>query len=186
MASHQEQQGSALTSWLLDEMTYRLQLDRWGMLEGQAMQAIEIVERRGDGKWYTTRRSLDAAEYEAIRGWVMTNTSGRYRIRMVSPDAPLLSGSTNWQTQTQGETRGMQVLTEDKARLQGEQLAGALCKLFVLNSGVDAGAVYALARSLAAIGGMYDDADIRDAFYNGFLLGWQGGPRQITPPSNQQ
>lgn len=152
----------------------------------------EIVQRRADGLWYSVRRFGEVSEFAGMARWLEEH-SRDHLVRWVDPAQPFISASYYWAEQTKplssfGKVRKMpEMMTEDKARGQGAQLAQALCALFQPNPSANSGQVYALARTMANLSDKFrDDIDIYEAFTSGFLAGWQVQSARIVAPGNDQ
>lgn len=153
----------------------------------------EIVRRRADGLWYSERRLTDVQELAGMKNWLISQDSAL--VRWVEPSEPLLSASYYWMEQKgrptgapimMGVTAKMpEYMTEDKARLQGSQLAQAMCEAFTPNPSVQPGTVYALARTLANLSDKFrDGVDVYEAFTAGFLTGWKQQAPRIAAPAD--
>lgn len=73
-------------------------------------------------------------------------------------------------------------MDESKARRIGQELAASLVALFEVRANRDGGAQYALGRTLAAMTGEFENADLRDAFIEGIMAGFRAVPAQIASP----
>lgn len=147
----------------------------------------EIVEKRGDGLWYTNMRTYVPDEGIMYRNWVLAHDSTRYFLREVEgPGAPTLASSVSPMRQQNPYApftmRSQQVMDESKARRIGQELAASLVALFEVRANRDGGAQYALGRTLAAMTGEFENADLRDAFIEGIMAGFRAVPAQIASP----
>lgn len=160
----------------------------------------EIVQHRSDGLWYSTSRVDDRGAWPSTILWV-ARAGENYKLRWVSADEPLLSASTSWQTNqpvnrwqmptitvtnstTQQGYRPMayDAMSEDKARVTGYQLAGALCDAWPPSTSSRAGTPYTIGRIIARLSAALAPGDVTDAFTEGFVNGWkQQAPRLAAP-----
>lgn len=150
----------------------------------------EIVEKRGDGLWYTNMRTYIPDEGIMYRNWVLAHDPMRYVVREVSELSAQLSSSISPLAQINRGAMWSQegrkpMIDESKARRIGQELIAALCTLFELQPARDGGAQYALGRSLAAMTGEFDDADMRDAFIQGIMEGFRQAPARISAPHTE-
>lgn len=148
----------------------------------------EIVEKRGDGYFYTNMRTANPDEGVLYHSWVLAHDRTRYVFRECESSQPPLSTSMNAFVQVDpsfvtARKAAVKMIDESKARRIGFELITALCALFVLQPTRDGGAQYALGRSLAAMTGEFDNADIRDAFIQGVMEGFKQAPAQIAAPA---
>lgn len=146
-------------------------------------KVLEIVERRSDGLWYTSRRVSNPDEWSGSARWLQNQPLGRYEIRWVLPTDEYLSASYYWKEQSarragvvpmskKDTTVSYGDMTEDKARRQGMQLGHAFSHVFVVQTNTKSDGVYMLARTIADTNPQLDDKDLFFAFCDGFASGF--------------
>lgn len=155
------------------------------------IQQVETVARRSDGLWYSVQRASSQVEWPGLITWATHRIGFDATYRWVWPDTPYLSASIDpivQRSRSEGEQQKMPAynMTEDKARLQGQQLAAAMGRCVQLNPDATAGDVYAFARTWAASSGAYSgDGDALLAFIDGFMSAFTRGvaasARQLPP-----
>lgn len=148
------------------------------------MKGWEMVERRGDGKWYAISRSYEPTAYADYQQWLAhAHTQRTFALRAVTDvDTPLVASPVSDPKEEEAmNTR------EHAARQEGESLALALYALFGKPSS-QSSAVFALARRFATFAG-YSDADTAFAYVEGFVQAFTGAMQSLqlsSPPQDGQ
>jgi hypothetical protein len=147
----------------------------------------ELIERRGDGKWYTVDRSYDPSSRDRFRRWIDTAAYGRrtFELREVQEGDDLMSGSPYPWDYHQEENS---MPTRDPHE-EGFIFGRAMAKVFVIREAHELSDVFSLAERFAMQSSYLTSGPDYAAYMRGFAEGIEAVGRvvqaQLTvPPPN--